>query len=42
MTEILWELIPWGYRVLLQIERLRTGLLDAVFAIITDMGGEIG
>ncbi len=42
MTEILWELIPWGYQVLLQIERWRTDLLDAVFPIITDIGGEIG
>ena len=41
MENILWDLIPWGYQVLLQVELLRTGLLDAIFPIITDLGSEI-
>jgi membrane-associated phospholipid phosphatase len=42
MENALWNLVPWGYQILLQIELLRTGFLDVVFPIITDIGGEIG
>ncbi|MGC9399828.1 MAG: phosphatase PAP2 family protein [Anaerolineae bacterium] len=41
MEETLWGLIPWGYQVLLQIELLRTGILDVCFPLITDLGSEI-
>ena len=42
MEEWLWEIIPWGYQVLLGIEAWRNGLLDAVFPFITDFGSALG
>ncbi|MEA3308921.1 MAG: phosphatase PAP2 family protein [Chloroflexota bacterium] len=42
MQSFLWNLIPWGYTVLLAIENFRTALLDLIFPIITDFGGEKG
>lgn len=42
MGQLLWELLPWGYQVLLAIEGLRTGLLDVLFSLITDIGSEFG
>ncbi len=41
MNDLLWGLVPWGYHVLLQVELLRTGFLDVVFPIITDLGSEL-
>ncbi|HEY88880.1 MAG TPA: phosphatase PAP2 family protein [Thermoflexia bacterium] len=42
MESFLWDLIPWGYSILLVIESFRTGFLDLLFPIITDFGGEMG
>ena len=42
MGSFLWELIPWGYSVLLALEPFRNALLDFLFPIITDLGGEQG
>jgi len=42
MHDLLWDLIPWGYRLLLLLEKYRTGPLDVVFQIITDIGSEMG
>ncbi len=42
MEAFLWDLIPWGYSILLVIESFRTGFLDLLFPIITDFGGEMG
>ena len=42
MNEFLWNLIPWGYQVLLVIEGMRNSFLDAVFPIITNFGSELG
>ena len=41
MNDLLWSLIAWGYQVLLQIELLRSDLLDVVFPLISDLGSEI-
>ncbi|NBD36826.1 MAG: phosphatase PAP2 family protein [Chloroflexi bacterium] len=42
MHDLLWDLIPWGYRLLLLLEGYRTGFLDVAFQIITDVGSEMG
>jgi membrane-associated phospholipid phosphatase len=42
MADLLWELIPWGYQVLLSLEGMRSDLLNLFFAVITDVGSEIG
>lgn len=42
MCDFLWSIIPWGYQVLLGLEGMRSALLDAIFPIITDVGGEMG
>jgi len=42
MEEILWDLIPWGYQVLLNVEGMRNAFLDAIFPVITDFGSELG
>ncbi len=42
MLELLWDIIPWGYQVLLNVEGMRNAFLDAVFPIITDFGSELG
>ncbi len=42
MSDLLWELIPWGYRWLLLIEGHRTGSLTLAFKLITDVGSEVG
>jgi membrane-associated phospholipid phosphatase len=41
VKDFLWSIIPWGYQVLLDLEGMRTGSLNLVFSIITDMGSEI-
>jgi membrane-associated phospholipid phosphatase len=38
MGQFLWDILPWGYRVLLAIEASRTGLLDILFPLITEIG----
>ena len=40
MDNWLWELVPWGYEVLLQVEGYRTSLLDAFFSGVTFLGSE--
>jgi membrane-associated phospholipid phosphatase len=40
MENLLWQLVPWGYEILLQIEAWRTSLLDPFFSAITELGGE--
>ncbi len=42
MEEFLWDLIPWGYQVLLNIEATRNCVLDALFPFITDFGSTLG
>ena len=42
MGDFLWSIIPWGYQVLLSVEGMRNGFMDAVFPIITDIGSEMG
>ncbi len=42
MKDLLWNLIPWGYQVLLSLEGMRSDLLNLFFAVITDVGSEIG
>lgn len=42
MTDWLWELIPWGYRVLLSLEGIRSGALTLFFSAITDLGSNVG
>ncbi len=42
MGDFLWSIIPWGYQVLLSVEGMRNGFMDAVFPIITDIGSEVG
>jgi membrane-associated phospholipid phosphatase len=42
MTQWLWDLIPWGYRILLSLEKVRSGGLTIVFSIITDLGSNVG
>jgi membrane-associated phospholipid phosphatase len=42
MGDFLWDIIPWGYQVLLDVEGMRNDFLNAVFPIITDIGSEIG
>ena len=42
MEHWLWRLIPWGYQVLLNLEGMRSGLLNVVFSIITDLGSNLG
>ena len=40
MENLLWQLIPWGYEILLQIETWRAPLLDTFFSAVTELGGE--
>jgi membrane-associated phospholipid phosphatase len=42
MTEFLWQILPWGYQVLLSIEAMRNSLFNFIFPIITEIGGELG
>jgi membrane-associated phospholipid phosphatase len=42
MTDWLWDLIPWGYRVLLALEGIRSGALTLLFSAITDLGSNVG
>jgi membrane-associated phospholipid phosphatase len=42
MENLLWSLVPWGYRVLLSLEGMRSGGLTLFFAIITDLGSNLG
>lgn len=42
MDRLLWGLVPWGYQVLLSLEAMRSGLLNVLFFIITDLGSNIG
>ena len=42
MSNWLWELIPWGYRVLLALEGIRSGALTLFFAAITSLGSNVG
>lgn len=42
MEEILWELLPWGYQMLLSVEGMRNAFLDSVFPVLTDFGSELG
>jgi len=41
MGDFLWGIIPWGYRVLLDVEGMRNGLMDTVFPIITNIGNSM-
>jgi membrane-associated phospholipid phosphatase len=42
MHDLLWHLIPWGYRWLLFLEGYRTDFLTLAFKLITDIGSEVG
>jgi membrane-associated phospholipid phosphatase len=42
MDNWLWNLVPWGYQVLLRIEEIRSGGLTLFFSVITDLGSSIG
>ena len=42
MEELVWELLPWGYQVLLSVEGMRNTFLDVVFPVVTDFGSELG
>lgn len=42
MDRLLWGLVPWGYQVLLDLEAMRSGLLNVLFATITDLGSNLG
>ena len=42
MEQFLWDLLPWGYQVLLSVEGMRNAFLDAVFPVLTDFGSELG
>jgi glycerophosphoryl diester phosphodiesterase len=42
MESFLWQIIPWGYQVLLYIEGLRTPFWDALFLGLTGLGSEGG
>jgi membrane-associated phospholipid phosphatase len=42
MEEWLWDILPWGYQILLDIEAWRNGLLDVIFPFITDFGSAFG
>ena len=41
MGDLLWGIIPWGYRVLVNVEEMRNGLMDTVFLIITNIGNSM-
>jgi membrane-associated phospholipid phosphatase len=40
MEDLLWDLVPWGYRILLEIESWRSPLLDSFFSGVTELGNE--
>ena len=40
MEDFLWDLIPWGYQILLSIQEWRTPLLDSFFSAVTELGSE--
>ncbi len=40
MGDFLWDLIPWGYRILLEIETWRNPFLDSFFSVVTELGSE--
>jgi membrane-associated phospholipid phosphatase len=42
MENLLWNLVPWGYRVLLSLEGMRSGGLTLFFSVITDLGSNLG
>jgi len=42
MTDWLWDLIPWGYQVLLALEGIRSSALTIFFSAITELGSNIG
>jgi membrane-associated phospholipid phosphatase len=42
MGRFLWDILPWGYQVLLVIEGWRTGLLDILFPLATEIGSGYG
>jgi membrane-associated phospholipid phosphatase len=42
MELLLWSLVPWGYRVLLSLEGMRSGGLTFFFSIVTDLGSNLG
>ena len=41
MNDFLWELVPWGYQALLDIESWHTSVLDTFFAGVTQLGDEM-
>jgi membrane-associated phospholipid phosphatase len=42
MGDLLWSLVPWGYRALLSLEGIRSGVLTLFFSVITDLGSNFG
>ncbi|MBN1314349.1 MAG: phosphatase PAP2 family protein [Anaerolineales bacterium] len=40
MNDWLWQIIPWGYNILLNIEHWRTPVFDTFFSGITFLGSE--
>lgn len=42
MTQWLWDLIPWGYRILLSLQGIRSDPLTLFFSIVTDLGSNVG
>ncbi len=40
MDSFLWELVPWGYQILLGIQEWRSPLLDSFFSAVTELGSE--
>ena len=42
MDHLLWSLVPWGYQVLLDLEAVRSGPLNVLLSIVTDLGSNLG
>jgi len=42
MEQWVWGLVPWGYRILLEAEGLRSRFLNVFFSMVTDIGSEMG
>jgi membrane-associated phospholipid phosphatase len=42
MTDWLWNLIPWGYRILLSLESIRSPTLTFFFSAITALASSVG
>jgi membrane-associated phospholipid phosphatase len=38
---MLWDLIPWGYRALLDLEAIRSGGLTLSMSVVTDLGSNL-